>query len=199
MQREDYYYGTNTGADNNRILQETHYPQLQWLMNQHLSTLAPGWALPEHYIVSRLSHNPDQYITDPWVSERMTLCAILRQRVVGVAHLLRYKAGPEVSRYCQNAGEIDWFLAVPHEQEAAGQLLAACQRQFTTWQVRSTSSAKARKKDYICCISCVFQVHSPYRRHAPRFKPYVIFMVVHIVSNMPCKQTRKCMSKRMRS
>jgi GNAT superfamily N-acetyltransferase len=121
------------------LLQETHYPQLQWLMNQHLSTLAPGWALPEHYIVSRLSHNPDQYSTDPWVSERMTLCAILRQRVVGVAHLLRYKAGPEVSGYCQNAGEIDWFLAVPHEQEAAEQFLAACQRQFATWQVRSES------------------------------------------------------------
>lgn len=116
-------------------LQDIHLPQVQVLVNMHLSTMVPGWALPETFIASRLQRNPGQSIIDPWVRKRTTLCAVLKQRVVAAAHLLRYGTGPEVSRWYQNTGDIAWFLAWPDAGEAAAALLAAARRQFTAWEV----------------------------------------------------------------
>jgi len=64
------------------LFQPAHLPQMQALVNAHLSTLAPGWALPEHFIASHLLRDPGEFIVDPWVTARVTLCATERQRVV---------------------------------------------------------------------------------------------------------------------
>ena len=63
-------------------LQDPHLFQVKLLMNRHLSTIVPGWALPEAFIASNLQRNPRENIIDPWVRERMTLCALQRQYVV---------------------------------------------------------------------------------------------------------------------
>jgi hypothetical protein len=64
------------------LFQPAHLPQMQTLVNAHLSTLAPGWALPEQFLASRLQRDPGEFVVDPWVTARVTLCAIERQRVV---------------------------------------------------------------------------------------------------------------------
>jgi hypothetical protein len=72
------------------LFQLAHLPHVRALVNAHLSSLAPGWALAEQFIASRLQRDPGEFIIDPWVTARVTLCAIERQRVIAAAHLLRY-------------------------------------------------------------------------------------------------------------
>ncbi len=117
-------------------LRPDHLPQAQLLVNLHLGALLPGWALPADFIASRLQRDPGEAVVDPWVRERVTLCALVQQRVVAVAHLLRYGTGAEVSDWYRGCGEIAWFLAWPDASKAALALLAAAQRQLTTWQAR---------------------------------------------------------------
>src|SRR3954470_6620760 len=115
--------------------QLTHLPQVQVLMNAHMSALAPGWALPEAFIASHLQRDSGEYVVDPWVIARVTLCAIERQRVVAVAHLLRYGSGVEVSPAYRNIGEIAWLLAWPDAADHAAALLKAAGEQFVRWGV----------------------------------------------------------------
>ncbi len=116
-------------------LRDTHLFQVQHLINMHLSTMVPGWGLPETFIARCLSCNPYQATTDPWVRERTTLCALQKRRIVAAAHLLCYGNGPEVNPWYQNAGDLAWFLAYPNAEEAASVLLAAARRQFAAWEV----------------------------------------------------------------
>jgi len=112
-----------------------HLPQLQALINAHMSTLVPGWALAEAFIASRLQRDPGEYVVDPWVTARVTLCAIERQRVVAAAHLLRYGSGVEVGADYHNVGEIAWLVAWPKASEAAAAVLAAAREHFARWGV----------------------------------------------------------------
>lgn len=116
------------------IFQPSHLPQLRELMNQHLSAVVPGWALPEAEISRYLTRNPDQYVIDPWVVERQTLCVLERERVVAAAHLLRYGEGGEIGVDYQNACDIAWLVFWPEHQDAAEQLLSACHDQLRTWE-----------------------------------------------------------------
>lgn len=113
--------------------QPAHLPQLATLINAHLETVVPGWAVPEAFIMSYLHRNPGEYVVDPWVVARATLCARERGRVVGAAHLLHYGSGPEVSPGYHNAGEIDWLLFWPEAATAAAELLAAAHEQLRSW------------------------------------------------------------------
>ena len=81
-------------------------PQLRELINAHLTVMVPGWALTELFIADHLQHNPGQAITDPWVAERATLCALDGQRLVAAAHVLGYGRGPAVGPAMAETGEI---------------------------------------------------------------------------------------------
>ncbi len=115
--------------------QTMHLPQLQALVNVHLSALVPGWALPAEFIAGRLERNPGEYVVDPWVVERSTLCAIERERVVAAAHLLRYGSGPAVGRMYHHAGEVAWLLGWPNATAAIAAVLEAAHTQFASWGV----------------------------------------------------------------
>jgi GNAT superfamily N-acetyltransferase len=117
------------------LYQPEHLHQLQALVNTHLGALVPGWALPAAYLAGRLRRNPGEYIVDPWVIERATLCAIERRRVVAAAHLLRYGSGAEVGPGHRNIGEIGWLVGWPDAAEAIAATLAAAHRQFERWGV----------------------------------------------------------------
>ena len=116
-------------------LQQEHLDQVQALINAHLSTLVAGWGLPLSFIAERLQRNPGEFIVDPWVRERLTLCALVEQRVVAVAHLHRYGTSPEVGPFYQGAGDLAWFLFWPDAQDSAISLLAAVRRQLAIWGV----------------------------------------------------------------
>lgn len=117
------------------LFRPEHLHQLQTLVNIHIGALVPGWALPPAYLAGHLRRNPGEYIVDPWVIERATLCAIERRRVVAAAHLLRYGSGAEVGPSHRNVGEIGWLIGWPDAAEATAATLAAAHRQFERWGV----------------------------------------------------------------
>ncbi len=112
---------------------DEHLPQLQRLVNGHLSAVAPGWALTTGYLRDRLEANPDQYILDPWVSQRRTLGALEKGRVVAAAHLLHYRSDPDVSASYRGAADIAWLVAWPDSQPAAQALISACLETLSGW------------------------------------------------------------------
>jgi GNAT superfamily N-acetyltransferase len=107
-----------------------HLPHLQTLINQHLSTVMPGWALPAPYILRHMYRNPSQPVINPWVTERLTLCMIERELVVGAVHLLHYGEGGTTGEYYRNTGDIARLLAWPGYDAAAVELLTAVHDQM---------------------------------------------------------------------
>jgi len=94
--------------------------QLTALVNAHVQAVVPGVSVSVNTVMSQLERDPGEFIVDPWVTDRVTLVAEQRRRVVAAAHLLRYGAGEEVGDAYRDAGEINWLVHRP----AAGQLLA---------------------------------------------------------------------------
>jgi GNAT superfamily N-acetyltransferase len=116
--------------------------QLTDLINAHVAAVVPGVSVSVNTVLSDLERQPGEFITDPWVSERVTLVAEQRRYVVAAAHLLRYRADAEVGESYRDAGEIDWFVCHPpasfwpDANEAADLLMSACLAQLARWNVR---------------------------------------------------------------
>jgi len=113
-----------------------HLPQLLELVNLHLAAVVPGWAITEEFLAGILERDYTEYITDPWVVERATLCVVEGHRVLAAAHLLRYGAGSEVNDSYKGAGEINWFLALPERDDAAAAVLSSARDRLAAWKVR---------------------------------------------------------------
>jgi hypothetical protein len=112
-----------------------HLPQLLQLVNLHLTAAIPGWALSGVTLARHLERDDSQPVTDPWVAERVTLCAVEAYRVLAAAHLLRYGAEPAVGETYRGTAEIGRLLARPERPDAAATLLAAADDQFGAWGV----------------------------------------------------------------
>jgi GNAT superfamily N-acetyltransferase len=114
-----------------------YLPELQRLVNHHISAVLPGWALPATYIERHLERNPHQNFIDRWVAERKTLIALEQERVVAAVHMLRYRAAGETSADYRGACDVAWLLASNWHTQAAGKLLAAAVEQCDAWQATS--------------------------------------------------------------
>ncbi|MBD0840579.1 MULTISPECIES: N-acetyltransferase [unclassified Streptomyces] len=116
--------------------------QLTDLVNAHVAAVVPGVSVSTNTVLSALERQPDEFITDPWVSERVTLVAEQRRYVVAAAHLLRYRADAEVGADYRDSGEINWLVCRPRAsfwpdaEEAADLLMAACLARLARWNVR---------------------------------------------------------------
>jgi hypothetical protein len=123
--------------------------QLTALVNAHAAAVVPGVSASVNTVISSLERNPEEYVTDPWVAERVTLVAEQRRRIVAAAHLLRYRNDPEVGDEYRDTGHIEWILHHPSgteseeregdrndDEEAAELLMSACLAQLTRWHVR---------------------------------------------------------------
>ncbi len=53
-----------------------YLPQLLELVNLHLGAVVPGWALSGAFLAEHLERDRTEPLTDPWVEERATLCAV---------------------------------------------------------------------------------------------------------------------------
>ena len=61
--------------------------QLTRLVNAHAEAVVPGMSASVNTVLGSLGRQPGEFIEDPWVSERVTLVAEQRDRVVAAAHL----------------------------------------------------------------------------------------------------------------
>ncbi len=113
----------------------SYLPQLLELVNLHIAAVVPGWALSGAFLTEHLERDYTEPVTDPWVEERTTLCAVDGGRVLAAAHLLRYGTGQEVSDHYRGAGEIDWFVALPGRDKAATGVLAGVRERLAAWKV----------------------------------------------------------------
>ncbi len=119
--------------------------QLTRLVNAHAEAVVPGMSASVNAVLGSLERQPGEFIEDPWVSERVTLVAEQRDRVVAAAHLLRYFPDERAGRDTRDVGEIRWLLYWPQAPagnpywpdatEAAEALMTACTAQFGTWGV----------------------------------------------------------------
>ena len=113
--------------------------QLTALVNAHIQAVVPGVVVSVNTVLSQLERNPGEFIVDPWVSERATLVAEQRGRVVAAAHLLRYGAGEEVGQAYRGSAEVNWLLFWPRanhwldSEEAAAALMDACLERLGSW------------------------------------------------------------------
>jgi ribosomal protein S18 acetylase RimI-like enzyme len=115
--------------------------QLTALVSAHTAAVVPGLSVAVSTVLSQLEREPGEFIVDPWVSERATLVAEQRGRVVAAAHLLRYASDEGVGESHRGAGEIRWFLFWPEapfwpdSTLAAHALIGACISRLEAWAV----------------------------------------------------------------
>ena len=119
--------------------------QLTSLVNAHAAAVVPGIGVSVAAALSDLERQPDEFITGPWVQERVTLVAEQGHRVAAAAHLLRYFADERAGVAYRGSGEIRWLVFWPEAPagnpywpdatEAAEQLIGACIRQLEQWGV----------------------------------------------------------------
>jgi GNAT superfamily N-acetyltransferase len=133
-----------------RPFRRTDRDQLTHLVNAHAQAVIPGMSVSVAAVLSSLERQPGEFIEDPWVSERVTLVAEQRSRIVAAAHLLRYFADERAGAAARDLGDISWLLFWPHapagnphwpdSTQAAEQLLAACLGQLARWNVSRISA-----------------------------------------------------------
>ena len=112
--------------------------QLTALVNAHIQAVVPGVVVSVNTVLSQLERNPGEFIVDPWVSERATVVAEQRGRVVAAAHLLRYGPGKEVGQAYRGSAEVNWLLFWPRanhwlDSEEAAALMDACLGRLGSW------------------------------------------------------------------
>jgi GNAT superfamily N-acetyltransferase len=119
--------------------------QVTQLINAHAEAVVPGMAASVNTVLGALERQPGEFITDPWVAERLTLVAIQQERVTAAAHLLRYFADERAGAAARDVGSIEWLVfwplapagnpCWPDATEAADLLMAACVGQLDEWGV----------------------------------------------------------------
>lgn len=87
--------------------------QLTDLVNGHAHAVMPGVSITVNAVLSQLEHEPDEFIVDPWVQERITLVAEQRGRITAAAHMVRYADRSGVGPDLRGTGELRWLLQWP--------------------------------------------------------------------------------------
>ncbi len=124
-----------------RRFARSDWDQVTRLVNAHIGAVVPNVSVSVHGLMSQLEGEPDEFIVDPWVTDRLTLVAEQRNRVVAAAHLLCYGTDERVSASYRDAGEVRWLVCWPDapywpdSAEAGAVLARACVRQLQRWGV----------------------------------------------------------------
>lgn len=114
--------------------------QVTSLVNAHIAAVIPNLSVSVSTLMSQLEREPEEFVVDPWVRERITLVAVQRDRITAAAHLLRYGNDDRPSEAYRGSAEIRWLLCWPPapywtDSAAAGeQLASACVDQLRRWQ-----------------------------------------------------------------
>jgi GNAT superfamily N-acetyltransferase len=119
--------------------------QLTRLVNHHAAAVVPGMGASVSAVLSSLERRADEFIEDPWVSERVTLVAEQQNRIAAAAYLLRNFPDERAGLDARDVGTIEWFLFWPEAPAgnpywpdataAAERLMDGCIRQLQGWGV----------------------------------------------------------------
>jgi len=109
--------------------------QLAGLVNAHIGAVLPGVSVSVNTVLSQLEREPDEYTVDPWAVDRTARVAVVRDRLVAAAHLVRYGTESRVGGDYRDAGEIRWLVFIPGAEEAADALAATCLEVLDGWGV----------------------------------------------------------------
>ncbi|GCD92791.1 N-acetyltransferase [Embleya hyalina] len=120
-----------------RLFRRDDRDRLTDLVNAHVAAVVPGVSVSVNTVLDGLTRRPGEFVTDPWVAERVTLVAEHRRCVVAAAHLLRYRDDAEVGVDYRDASVVDWFVCRPDAERAADLLMRACLAQSARWDVRT--------------------------------------------------------------
>lgn len=116
--------------------------QLTALVNAHAAAVVPGVSVAVNTVLNQLEREPEEFIVDRWVVERVTLVAEQRLRIVAAAHLQRFGDDHDVGDSYKGTGLIRWFLfwpeapSWPDAKDAAQDLMAASIAVLDRWGVR---------------------------------------------------------------
>jgi ribosomal protein S18 acetylase RimI-like enzyme len=111
--------------------------QLTYLVNAHIDAVLPGVSVSPNAVLGQLEREPGEYVVDPWVVDRSTLVAVLRDRIVGAAHLLRYGEDERVSPAMRGTGDFRWLLFWPGQHPAAAAEMTVVADQLVAAGVRA--------------------------------------------------------------
>jgi hypothetical protein len=106
-----------------RVASGEHVDQLAALLSAHAAAALPGAAVSPATVAACMERDPGDFVLDPWVAERETLVAIVRDRVVAAGQLRLFADEPRVGDDYRGAAELQWFCFWPSDREAAGALL----------------------------------------------------------------------------
>ncbi|BBG04719.1 MULTISPECIES: GNAT family N-acetyltransferase [Pseudonocardia] len=126
-----------------RAFRRSDRDQLTSLVNSHAQAALPGASISVNTVLSRIEHEPAEFIVGPWVRERLTLIAEQRGRIAAAAHLVRYDDSTDVGPELRDSGELRWLLHWPdasHWPDAhlAGRAVAdAATAVMRSWSVRA--------------------------------------------------------------
>jgi GNAT superfamily N-acetyltransferase len=118
-----------------RPFQRRDRDQLAALVNAHIEVVLPGVAVSVNAVLSQLEREPDEAIVDPWAVARATFVAVVRDRVAGAAHLVRYGTDERVSGSYRDTAEMRWLVFSPGDEAAADALAARCIAAMEEWGV----------------------------------------------------------------
>jgi hypothetical protein len=116
-----------------RPFQRSDREQLTGLVNAHIEVVLPACAVSVNAVMSQLEREPGEYVVDPWAVERATLVAVVRDRIVAAAHLVRYGAGERIKEAYRGVAEIRWLVAWPSEPDAGDAVAQAAVAQMAQW------------------------------------------------------------------
>jgi GNAT superfamily N-acetyltransferase len=118
-----------------RPFQRPDREQLAALVNAHIGAVLPGVSVSVNAVMSQLERDPGEYVVDPWAVARTTLVAIVRDHIVGAAHIVRYGTDARVSDSYRDTAEVRWLVFLPGEDEAADAIAARCIAVMAEWGV----------------------------------------------------------------
>ncbi|MEV0439606.1 N-acetyltransferase [Streptomyces spectabilis] len=166
--------------------------RLTELVNAHVAAVVPGVSVSVNTVLGQLARRPDEFITDPWVAERVTLVAEQRSSVVAAAHLLRYRADAEVGPDYRGVGAIDWFVSHPpasfwpDADTAADLLMSACLARLVRWDVRVREADGALPAPAVYGLPRAWpHVRAVYERAGFRHTGHTEVVLIAAVSDLP--------------
>lgn len=143
-----------------RPFQRADRDQLADLVNAHASAVVPGMGTSVASLLASLERDPAEAITDPWVTQRVTLVAEQQRRVVAAAHLLRYGDQAPTGESYFGLGQVEWLVFWPEAPAGNPHWADATAVAETSWLLASLGWKSGGPPASVPKVTCPFLVAS---------------------------------------